>query len=98
MANYTVLYSTRDSGYVSTLIGSDGVERIISEETAYTATHGMDAPIGSEWQFAVIGEDEYNGLIAQVWVDSIDGHGDEFNPENYLSVQTGRKPFSSLMS
>ena len=98
MANYTVLYSTRDSGYVSTLIGSDGVERIIGEETSYTSVHGMDAPIGSSWEFAVIGGDEYNPLIAQVWVDSIDGCGDPFNPSDYLSVQTGRKPFSSLMS
>ena len=98
MATYTVLTEQGDSAYIFTIIDPDGVERIISEETAYTATHGMDAPIGSEWQFAVIGEDEYNPLVAQVWVDSIDGHGDEFNPENYLSVQTGRKPFSSLMS
>ena len=98
MATYTVLTKEGDSAYIVTIIGNDETERIIGEEVGYTSVHGMDAPIGSEWQFAVIGEDEYNPLIAQVWVDSIDGHGDEFNPENYLSVQTGRKPFSSLMS
>ena len=98
MANYTVQYKNLDSGYISTIIDPDGVERIIGEEIGYTSVHGTDAAIGSEWQFAVIGEDEYNPLIAQVWVDSIDGHGDEFNPSDYLSVQTGRKPFSSLMS
>ena len=96
MATYTVLTEQGDSAYIFTIVGNDGTERIVGEEVGYTSVHGPGAAIGSSWEFSVIGEDLSNPSIAQIWVDSIDGHGDEFNPENYLSVQTGRKPFSSL--
>ena len=96
MATYTVLTEQGDSAYIFTIVGNDGTERIVGEEVGYTSVHGPGAAIGSEWQFAVIGEDEYNPLVAQVWVPSIDGCGDPFNPSDYLVVKEGRKPFPSL--
>lgn len=93
---YTVLYKNNDSGYVSTYISDDGVERVIGEEIAYTATHGPNAAIGSSWKFAVPGEDESDPCIAQFWRESLEGVGYPFRSSDYIHSQEGRVSFIVL--
>lgn len=94
---YTVIDQSGDFQLVATFVSADGVERIIGTQTSYTGTHGRNASIGAAWDYSVIGEDEddYGGSTAQVWVSSLEGEGDAFDPCHYKHVSNGYlSPFS----
>jgi len=83
---YFAVDTIGDLQWLTTFTSSDGVERIIAQSVAYVSVHGPSAAIGSQWEFAVNGEDEYSPSIAQTWVDSLESQGEVFLPENYKEI------------
>ena len=96
MASYTVIDKTGDVQYISTWVSSDKIERIIACDTCYCSVHGRSAVIGSQWELAVHGKDEYCDTVAQTWVNSLEGEGDIFNPEEFSYITEGRVSTYSL--
>lgn len=92
---YTATEKDGDQVLIGTYTSQDGIERIISESRRYCSVHGVTASIGSEWEYAVIGEDDdcYGSTVAQVWVDSLEEMGDVFNPQDYTYIEEGRINF-----
>lgn len=92
---YSAVNNQGNLEIIYTRFSDDGVERVCAVDTAYIAVHGPGASVGSSWELAFIGEDEYEpGVVAQVWVESLKD-APIFDPTSYSYIVKGwRNPLT----